>query len=255
MGDRAVLVESLPHRAEYSATLACGSVYLQFESRRCRFRTARAGERKGRALHDLFAAAKVVRARSSLHRPVHGRARHRDRERRAAVDPGRSGLLAGEPPVGDQRLRAALRRLPPARRPRRRPPRTPARVPRRHRRVHGRLAAVRVRMERGVADRRPRPAGPRRGDHLARRAVDPHDDLRRGQRAQHGARRLGRGRRVRRGRRRPARRRPHRPAELGVDLLRQRARRHRRLRARAAAARREPRRDGAQASTCPAPRW
>ena len=84
-----------------------------------------------------------------------------------------------------------------------------------------------LRVERGLADRRPRAAGPRRGDHLPRRPVDPHDHVRRGPGAQHGARRLGRRRRVRRGRGRPARRDPHRPAELAVDLLRQRPGRRR----------------------------
>ena len=51
-----------------------------------------------------------------LRRAVHGRARHRDRERRPSVHPDRPRVLAGEPPVGRERLRALLRRLPPARR-------------------------------------------------------------------------------------------------------------------------------------------
>src|SRR3954451_15751159 len=83
-------------------------------------------------------------------------------------------LLLGRP------ARPPLRRLPAARRPRRRPPRPPAGLPRRHRRVHGRLAVLRPRLERELAHRRARPAGPRRGDHLAGRAVDPHDHVRRG---------------------------------------------------------------------------
>ena len=73
-------------------------------------------------------------------------------------------------------------------------------------------------------------------------AVDPLDDVRRGTRAQHRARRLGRRRRLRRRGRRAARRRPHRRAQLGVDLLRQRAGRRRWLRPGAVPARREPRR-------------
>ena len=105
-----------------------------------------------------------------------------------------------------------------------------------------RLAARRARLVGGVADRGARAAGPRRGDHHAGRAVDPLDDLHRGPRAQHRARRLGRRRRLRRRGRRPARRRPHRRAELGVDLLRQRPGRRRRVRAGAVPARREPRR-------------
>ena len=81
-------------------------------------------------------------------------------------------------------------------------------------------------------------AGSRRGDHLARRALDPLDDVRRGPRAQHRARRLGRRRRLRRRGRRPARRDPHRRAQLGVDLLRQRPGRRGRVRAGAVPARR-----------------
>ena len=49
--------------------------------------------------------------------------------------------------------------------------------------------------------------GPRRGDHLPRRALARHDDVRRGRRAQPRAGRLGRGRRLRRRGRRAARRR------------------------------------------------
>ena len=52
--------------------------------------------------------------------------------------------------------------------------------------------------------------------------VDPVDDVRRGTRAQHRARRLGRGRRLRCRGRRPARRSADRRPQLGVDLLRQR---------------------------------
>ena len=94
---------------------------------------------------------------------------------------------------------------------------------------------------RGPADRRPRGAGPRRRDPLARRALDRHHDLPRRRRAQQGARRLGRGRRLRRRRRRAARRRPDRRPGLGVGAVGERADRHRRRRARAGADRREPR--------------
>ena len=80
---------------------------------------------------------------------------------------------------------------------------------------------------RGRADRRARRAGPRRGDHLAGGALDRHDDLRRGRRAQQGARHLGRDRRLRRRRRRARRRRPDQVPRLGVDLLRQRPGRRR----------------------------
>src|SRR6185436_19967546 len=44
----------------------------------------------------------------------------------------------------------------------------------------------------GLAHRLPRDPGPRRGAALAGRAFDPHDDLRRGPRAQPRARHLGR---------------------------------------------------------------
>ena len=96
-----------------------------------------------------------------------------------------------------------------------------------------------LRLVRGVADRRPRPPGPRRRHDLAGRARDPDDDLRRRPRAEHRPRRLGRRRRLRRRRRRPARRNPHRRAVVGVDLLRQHPRRARGPRARSRAARRE----------------
>ena len=86
-------------------------------------------------------------------RPVHGRPGHRDRERRAAVDPGRSRVLAGEPAVGDQRVRARLRRLPAPRRAGGRPARAQAHLPRRRGRVHGRLAARRPGLVGGVVDR------------------------------------------------------------------------------------------------------
>ena len=176
-------------------------------------------------------------------RPVHGRPGHRDRERRAALDQGRPRVLAGEPAVGDQRLRARLRRLPAPRRARGRPPRPPTDLPRRRGRLHGRLASRRAGLVGGVADRRAGAAGARRGDHLARRALDPLGHVPRGTRAQHRARRLGRGRRLRRRGRRAARRRPDRGAQLGVDLLRQRPGRRGRVHAGAVPAHREPRRE------------
>ena len=100
--------------------------------------------------------------------------------------------------------------------------------------------------ERGLADRRPRRPGPRRRAALARRAVDPHHDLRRGRGAQQGARRLGRRGRLRRRRRRAARRHADRVGRLGVGAVRQRADRAVRRRAGLAPAAREPRRAGAR---------
>ena len=69
---------------------------------------------------------------------------------------------AVEPAVGRQRLHAGVRRLPAARRARRRPARAQAAVHGRRAAVLGRLAAQRPRPDLGDADRRPRPAGPRR---------------------------------------------------------------------------------------------
>ena len=175
-------------------------------------------------------------------RPVHGRPGHRDRERRAALDPGRPRVLSREPPVGDQRLRARLRRLPAPGRTGGRPARTPAHLPPRRRRLHARLPARRAGVVGDVADRSPRAPGARRGDHHAGRALDPLHHLRRRARPQHRARRVGRRRRLRCRRGRAARRHPHGRPQLGVDLLRQHPRRRRRLRAGAGPPRREPRR-------------
>ena len=71
--------------------------------------------------------------------------------------------------------------------------------------------------------------------------VDPRRDVRRRPRAQHRAGRVGRRRRLRRRSGRPLRRHPHRPALLGVDLLRQRPGRRRRADPHAAPAVGEPR--------------
>ena len=141
--------------------------------------------------------------------------------------------------MGDQRVRARLRRIPPARRTLRRPSRAPARLHRRDARLHARLAPLRVRLERGVADRIPRAPGTRSGDDHAGSALDPRRDLQGRPRAQHRAGRLGRGRRRRRRLRRPLRRHPRRLPLVGVDLLRQRPGRSRRADPRAVPALRE----------------
>ena len=78
-----------------------------------------------------------------------------------------------------------------------------------------RLAGRRPGDDRDAADRRPRGPGPRRRAAVARRAVDRHHHVHRGRRAQQGAGRLGRGRRLRRRGRRAARRRAHRRAVAG----------------------------------------
>ena len=103
----------------------------------------------------------------------------------------------------------------------------------------GRIASLRTGLERRVPDRRARSAGPgSRHDH-ALGAVDPDDHVHRGSRAEHRSRRLGRRRRRRGRSRRAPRRDPHRPPLVGVDLLRQRPRRHRRAGAGAGPAPRE----------------
>ena len=123
-----------------------------------------------------------------------------------------------------------------ARRPAGRPARAAAALPRGPHPLRGELAALRPRLVRGLADRLPRPAGPRRRAARSRGALAPDDDLRRGPRAQPRARHLrGRFGERRRGGR-AARRRPHLVPELVVDLLHQRARRPRGDRADAAAA-------------------
>ena len=170
----------------------------------------------------------MVRTGADPRGAVHGHPRRRDRERRAAVDPGRPRVLAAEPAVGDQRIRARVRRLPAARRAIRRPPRPPSRLHGRNRHLHDRLAPVRPRVERRVAHCLPRVAGSRGRDHHPGSTLDPRCDVRGGPRAQHRAGGLG-SRRRRRSRRRGAlRRHPHRPPVLGVDLLRQRPGRNRR---------------------------
>ncbi len=158
-----------------------------------------------------------------------------------ALPPSRSTSASPrEPAVGDQRVRARLRGLPPARGSRRGSPRASARVHGRPRRLLDRIAPVRSGLVRGLADRRPRdPGARRRGDH-AGRPVHPDHHVQGRPRAQHRPRRVGRGGRFRRSSRRPLRRDPHRSALVGVDLLRERARRHRGARAGAGPALREP---------------
>ena len=93
--------------------------------------------------------------------------------------------------------------------------------------LHGLLAARRARRRRRHPDRGPRPAGRRRRAGHADHAGDHQRDLHRPARAQRRGRHLGRRRRARPGGR-PGARRPADPARLvGVDLLDQRADRHR----------------------------
>ncbi|CAA9471179.1 MAG: Uncharacterized MFS-type transporter, partial [uncultured Solirubrobacteraceae bacterium] len=183
-----------------------------------------AGPRRGRRPPT---GQRHPRARPRLPGAVHGRPRRDDRERRAAVHPVRPAVLPHGPAVGHQRLHADVRRLPAPGRPGGRPLRPQAPLPRRDRRLHPRLARQRPGRELRGARRRPRLPGPRRGARLARGALHHHHDVSRGPRAHPGARRLGRHRGRRRRLRAPARRRPHRRAVVGVDLLREHPGRHR----------------------------
>ena len=164
-------------------------------------------------------------ARADRQRTVHGRARHVDRERRARVDQVQPRLFAGQPPVGDHRLRDHLRRLPAARRAPGRHSRSPARLHDGDRGLHARLGAERSRVVRDLSRRLPRPPGRGRRALRARRPFAADDGLPRRTRAQRRPRRLGRSIRQRCRRRRAARRRLDLLPELAVDLLHQRARR------------------------------
>src|SRR2546422_6209523 len=108
-------------------------------------------EAKGLNPHGGYGTTEMAGTGALERSPVHGRPGHRDRERRVALDQGRPGVLTGEPPVGDQRLRAVLRRLPAPGRAGGRSPRTEAAVPRRPRPLHALLAARGPRVVRGVA--------------------------------------------------------------------------------------------------------
>ncbi len=187
--------------------------------------------------------------------PVRRRARRVDRQRRAAVDRHRPEVRPGRPVVGRQLLHALLRRLPAARRSHGRPPRSTAHVRRRPHPLRAGLAGRRPRHLAGHADRRSRGPGPRRRAALPGRAVARHRDVRRGRRAQQGAGRLGRGRRLRRRRRRAARRHPDRVRRLGVGAVRQRADRPGRgvLRARACCRRAATRARATSTSPAPCP--
>ena len=163
-------------------------------------------------------------------RPLPGRpddrARHDDRERRAAVDPRGSGLLGDVARLGRQCVPPDFRRLPAPGRPSRRPVRSPADVPGRSDALHARLDHVRAGDDAGGPGRGTRRAGARRRRGLRGRALADHEPV-------HGAggAREGDGRvRVRDGgRRQPrraARRDPDGHARLALDLPRQRPDRH-----------------------------
>ena len=168
-------------------------------------------------------------------RPVPGRpddrARHDDRERRAAVDPRRPAVHRDLAGLGGQRLPADLRRLPAARRAAGRPLRPSAAVPARHRAVHAGVAGLRAGHLAGAADRRARGAGPGRRGGLGGRAVADHEAVHRAGRARQGDGRLRLRLRRRRQRRRAARRPADQRAQLALDLPGQPADRRRGVRA------------------------
>jgi hypothetical protein len=120
-----------------------------------------------------------------------------------------------------QRLRPHLRRLPSLRRPRGRPAGRPPRLPRRPGHIRRPVVGHRALTERGRVDSRPCRPGHRRRPHRAIQRRDHRRHVRRGPRAQPRLRRLLRGRRLRVLRRPHPRWRPHRPAQLAVDLLRE----------------------------------
>ena len=151
------------------------------------------------------------------------------------------GFSAVEPGLGRQRLPDPLRRPAAAGRPPRRPHRPQARVPHRPRRLRRGVAGLRPGRQPGAARRRPLRPGRRRRDDLRRHPRDDRDDVPRAARARAGHRGL-QLRRLRGRVDRPAGRRgADRGDQLALDLLRQRADRHRRRRAGRAPHRARPR--------------
>ncbi len=152
---------------------------------------------------------------------AHDRARHDDRERRAAVDPARPPLLPGQSHLGHQRVPAHVRQPAAVRRPPRRPDRAQTRVHAGRDDLHPRLRTLRRGLERGRPDRRPLPPGRRRGAAGVGHPRDHRHRVPEARRAGEGDERVrlhrGRGRFARTA----ARRRPHSGARLALDLLRQ----------------------------------
>ena len=171
------------------------------------------------------------RPRGAVRGHADDRARRDDRERRAALDPGRPRLQPEQPRLDRQRLHDRLRWTAAAGRAPRRPDRPAQGLPHRPRRVHGRLGRVRRRARPGRADRRALRAGRRRRADLRRDPRHDRDDVPGAPGAGQGDRRL-RLRRLRRRLDRPAgRRRADRGHLLALDLLHQPADRHRDRRA------------------------
>ena len=183
-------------------------------------------------------------------RTVHGRPRHRHRQRGAAVDPRRPELRPGEPAVGRQRVRHPVRRRAAAGRAAGGHLRPAAAVRHRPRHLLRRVAALRPVLVGGLADRLPGAAGAGRRAVRARGPVHPDDHVRRGRRAQPRAGHLGRGLGQRRRGGRPAGRSADLVPELALGVLHQRAGRPRGDRCGAAGAAGEPRPARAPALRC-----
>ena len=162
-------------------------------------------------------------------RPADGRARHDDRQRRAAPHPGGVRVLEQRPVMGAQRVHPHLRRLSPARRSRRRSLRPAPRVPRRHRAVHRQLAPRWTGGERMDVPRGSSRAGPRRRTGRAVRAVTAHECVPRRTRANPRDRALHDGVCRRRGARPRLRWLAHRARVVALGHVRQRAHRRRHL--------------------------
>ena len=178
---------------------------------------------------------------------LHDDYRSDDRQRLAAHDRSRSALQRDQPAVGGDRVRAHVRRLHAARRSCRGPARPPPDPDGRAFVVYGGVAGSRAVDRRGVAYRSEGRSGAWRGDHAARRPVDRDEHVRRGRRAQQGARDLGRAR-CRRGDRWCDRRRASHPLRrVAVHLLSERPDRGRRAGARTQDRARQPARHHAPA--------
>ena len=172
--------------------------------------------------------SQVVDPRRGESRHVHGAAGRHHRQHRHTGDHRGPRRQCQQGLVGDQRLQPGAGGPLPEHGPDLRQVRAEARLRLvRPRRVHAVLAALRHRAEHRVADSLPRRPGRRRrragpdlpGHPPGRVPATP---------ARHGSRPLGRPRLSGRRRRPDTRRPPHRVPLLALDLLRQRARGHRR---------------------------
>ncbi len=171
---------------------------------------------------------------------VHDRHGSHDRQHRAAHDRTKAALLANQPDVGGDRLRADLRRLSAARRMGGRPTRAPPRDHRRPCRVHRSFTRSLAGRQRGGPDRDARRPGSRRGDVPPRRPVDNSEHVHRRRRAQQSARHLGSTRGPGRDRRARVRRHPDPVRRMAVHLLAERPGRHGRAGACPAGGARDP---------------